>query len=705
MPYVGTDSCHPAGSLDVQLSAVGDLTRYRRTCDPSLGTAAVDWHDGAADDAPGWHRQAWVDRAHHVTVREQHCPRDIDWYLAFRTTALADMMVWFASTYAALPGQNWDGHQEPLNTLVSISLASDGQLAWLQGSYTHGPGGWAVALHLPDLATAHGAWQHTSEHSLESAVTATNRLRVHAITAANVERQVDLDDLRHRLLQVPSDLTAEHHHREHGQLFDRCTLNLGASSTTPVEDQLAAAADGAVPTELWQRTWALGRGLFIASSHKDGDFPPHLQGNWTGTWDPPWFGCYTNDENVQMMHWLAASGNLPELVNPLRRLIQTSLPQWRDNARNRYNCAGIMAPLQQGGAMARHQQADWQGWTGGAGWLSRHLWDNWLVTGEPELAEELFEILQEIIAFYDDFLEKGDDGLRHALPSVSVENTPIDWGCRWTIDATMEIAIVREVIRHALFLAEHLNKPTPDLWHQLLAELPAFRINDDGALAEWIHPDHQDNHEHRHVSHLYPLFPGDEWQPDETVFREAVQKAVDARLAIGATSQTGWSLVHLAHVMAQLGNGAGVERCLSLMLRACTQANLLTVHDDWRAQGLTMGQRNGNRGTLQLDALFGSSSAMQEALVQSSHDWLHLLPALLPSWTQGSCTGLSTRCGVTVDVHWTQHEATAHITATRPVQQLRLWQSGSQLDQALSLAKNESTSLTWRLPPKNKSGH
>ena len=165
----------------------------------------------------------------------------------------------------------------------------------------------------------------------------------------------------------------------------------------------------------------MSRSTFIASTSPDGKYPPHLQGIWTGGWRAPWFGCYTNDENVQMMHWQAIAGNLGPLLCPLRRLIAASLPAWRTNARALFGCRGVLAPLQQGGTNAEHQQAEWQGWTGGAGWLARHLWDAWHLDGDANLLrDELLPLLGEILEFYEDFLEHGADGLRHALPSVSV---------------------------------------------------------------------------------------------------------------------------------------------------------------------------------------------------------------------------------------------------------------------------------------------
>ena len=366
------------------------------------------------------------------------------------------------------------------------------------------------------------------------------------------------------------------------------------------------------------------------------------------------------------MHWQVVSRNMSDFHKALRRLIQRSLPMWRTNAQCLYGCSGLLTPLQQVGALAIHQQAEWLGWTGGAGWLSRHVWDAWLTSGDHDiLADELLPLLSEIISFYNDFLERGEDGKRHAIPSISVENQPKGWPSRWTIDATMEIAICREVILHAQACCAALEKNFPSEWTALLEVLPHYRFNEHGELAEWIHPDHQDQHEHRHLSHIYPLFPGDEASIGSRELREGIQKAVAARLATGQRSQTGWSLVHLAHIHARLGDGDQAEHCLERLIRTCVQNNLLSVHDDWRGQGLTMGSGRRERGILQLDALFGTTSTIQEFLIQSEMNSLALLPALPTAWRNGSANGLTTRCGLEVNLSWDDGHGQASMRALR----------------------------------------
>ena len=697
--YVGTDSCHPAAGVRIALSDPGEALGYRRWLDPHGGLAGASWHEA---DGQTWERQAWVDRDQDLVVWRQTAPRPLVLKVTLDDVGADRESTWIASTYPGIDASGWAGHTVPIRDLVRIERWYEDDTAWLSGRYKHGPGGWLVALRVPGATWVDG--------------TAVTPARLNhdlvAVVAADPTTPPTVDSVRDRLHRQINPAAQA---RAHAGWFDRCRLHLvnpDEDRDTPVEDLLARASDGAVPARLWQHLWAMGRTTFIASTSPEGQYPPHLQGIWSGGWRVPWFGCYTNDENVQMMHWQAVSGNLAPLLRPLRRLIAASRPAWRTNARALFGCRGVLAPLQQGGTNAEHQQAEWQGWTGGAGWLARHVWDAWLMDRDDVLLrDELLPLLREVLEFYEDFLEHGTDGRRHALPSVSVENHPVGWPSRWTIDATMEISIVREAARHAIAAATAAGESVPESWPRLLATLPEYRINADGELAEWIHAEHHDEHQHRHLSHIYPLFPGDEFAPGDSVLRAATARAVAARARLGLRSQTSWSWVHLANIHARLGNGREAQRCLERVVRTCLQNNLLTASDDWRGQGLTMGGGERERSVMQLDALYGAANAMQECLIQSEADHLWLLPALPPAWNHGEARGLGTRCAVVVDLVWSGTDATATITAIR-AGTLKLLLGSGRAAQDLRLEPGQVHQVRWELdrahrpdPAANGTGH
>jgi alpha-L-fucosidase 2 len=186
----------------------------------------------------------------------------------------------------------------------------------------------------------------------------------------------------------------------------------------------------------------------------------------------------------------------------------------------------------------------------------------------------------------------------------------------------------------------------------MLQKLPPYRINEDGAIAEWVDPRQKDNYHHRHLSHLYPLFPGFEITPDSTELFEACRIAVEKRLVVGLADQTGWSLSHMAHIYSRLGKPGRALQSLQLLCRSVVGVNLFTAHNDLRDMGITMDYRKGPRPLVQTEANNGITSAVYEMLAFSTPGMLRLLPALPWSWRRGSLKGLRLRGGGCLDLEW-----------------------------------------------------
>lgn len=453
----------------------------------------------------------------------------------------------------------------------------------------------------------------------------------------------------------------------HGKAFaDRFlktvfTLGGGSPARKSSERMLLDAYAEGPDEQLTEKMADFGRYLLLSSSGFGCSRPANLQGVWNGDYSPAWGATYFLDENVAMMYWQALRGGMPETLLPLFDLLDRHKEDFRTNARRLWGCRGLVLPLYMGdrGGLKGDFQPHCVYWTGAGAWIAAYYWDYWLWTGDRAfLRNRAWPFLRETALFYEDFLHEGPDGLLHASPAVSPENSPaVANGGKIDIcvDPTMEIALVRELLGHALSAAKELgiDDERTVRWREMLARLPAYRTNGGGALREWLDDRFGDNDRHRHLSHLYPLFPGREIAPhrDAGLF-EAARKAAHARMATGLPDQTGWSLAHLACTWARLGEGDRALGCLELLLRCCTGPNLFTRHNDWRGMGVTLEMLHGTTPPIQLDAAYGFTAAVQEMVLGMDEKTLRILPALPSKWKRGSMKGLRAPGGVTVDVSW-----------------------------------------------------
>jgi hypothetical protein len=462
--------------------------------------------------------------------------------------------------------------------------------------------------------------------------------------------ELDVTAQGRALRDLPRDYDEllDRHAALHRTAYERVTLDLAAA---PAERALPGSELLKRPgaAALLERLFAAGRYHLLSAS---GLFPPRLTGLWTGDWNTAWSGAFTNDANLNLQTASAAAAALPEVTEAHAALIQRQLPDWRDNARAIFGARGVVAPAHTDGESghAYHFSREYplHLWTAGADWLLKPLVDHDETHGtrDPRTAAAL----AQVALFYEDFLTRtDDDGHLVVVPSYSPENRPANasWG---TVNAAMDLSAARHAL---LTAADYHPGPDADRWRALADRLPPHRINDDGALAEWAWPGLEDSYDHRHLSHLYGVWPLEEITPYDTPeLAAAAHRALELR---GAENDSAHGHLHHALIAARLRDGARVAHALNQVLDGdFFHASLMSGHYP-------------NRDVYNADAAHTLPAVLIETLVQSTPHRLVLLPALPPALPAGRITGVRTRFGAEVDLTWAPEGARAVLKPTRTV--------------------------------------
>ena len=619
-----TDPFIPAFDLHIKMVPQGEVRNYSRSVDFATGLVSVDWQDQRGP----FSRKLFVSRPDDVVVLSITGPGkglvDCELFLAQRPTQ-GQGGWWAEDLFKRGIGEVVAGAQKDLLTYrSSFRKTWPGSLQGYEGaSRVFARGG---------KITQDG--EHIRVTGADEVLVFT---RIELLTDYSKSQLTAMGKVLNKYKPDFASLLAKHA-RVHGEMFNRMKLDIGggADHNLTSEELIAKSSVGNLSRALLEKEFDACRYAVISSS---GELFPNLQGIWNGTWSPPWSADFTLNGNVQSAIAADLSGNMAEALLPFFSYLEAHMEEYRENARRMYGCRGIHVPSRASShGLNNHFDATWPMtfWISGAGWASHFYYDYYLHSGDRKfLKERALPFMKESALFYEDFLFEGPDGKYLFSPSYSPENNPANNPSQACINATMDIAIARELLTTLIAACEELQTDTEGVrrWRAMLGKLPDYQINKDGAVKEWTTPLLEDNYPHRHCSHLYALFDGLPQEiatnaPLQQAFRVAAEKRMEVRRRENGGIMA-FGLVQLGQCVSSLRDPGMSYEVVDWLANKFWYPNMVTTHNP--------------KELFNTDLCGGLPAIIIKMLADSQPGSVELFPALPKEWPQGEIRGIHCR--------------------------------------------------------------